>query len=129
MSKLFVGGLAWHTDDQTLRQKFEEFGIVEEAVVVKDRDTGRSRGFGFVRFRDENDAGTAMSAMNNTEFDGRVIRVDRASSRVGQGGGPSGGQYQGGAGGWSGNYAQQGQGQQGGYGYAAGGFSGSGTGF
>jgi len=50
MSKLFIGGLAWHTDDTVLRQKFTEFGTVEEAVVVKDRDTGRSRGFGFVRF-------------------------------------------------------------------------------
>ncbi|EPS42954.1 hypothetical protein H072_3029 [Dactylellina haptotyla CBS 200.50] len=104
MSKLFVGGLAWHTDDDTLRAKFEEFGPVEEAVVVKDRDTGRSRGFGFVRFTNENDATNAMNAMNNTEFDGRVIRVDKASSKGqgGGGGGQSSGSYGGGsgAGGW-----------------------------
>jgi hypothetical protein len=69
MSKLFIGGLAWHTEETTLRQKFEEFGPVEEAVVVKDRDTGRSRGFGFVRYTQENDAQQAIAAMNNVEYD------------------------------------------------------------
>lgn len=125
MSKLFVGGLAWHTDDQTLRQKFEEFGPVEEAVVVKDRDTGRSRGFGFVRFTNEADATNAMGAMNNTEFDGRVIRVDKASSKVGQGGGQAAMQYggSGGPGGWGGGYPQQGQQ---GYGYSGAGYGGTG---
>ncbi|PMD52083.1 RNA-binding domain-containing protein [Hyaloscypha bicolor E] len=101
MSKLFIGGLAWHTDENALRQKFEEFGAVEEAVsysriclsqheitltlviqvVVKDRDTGRSRGFGFVRYTQEADAEAAITAMNNIEFDGRTIRVDKASER------------------------------------------------
>ncbi|EKG22234.1 hypothetical protein MPH_00413 [Macrophomina phaseolina MS6] len=117
MSKLFIGGLAWHTDDATLRQKFEEFGQVEEAVVVKDRDTGRSRGFGFVRFTQESDAEAAIQAMNNVEFDGRTIRVDKASDRSGGGGGggfrggygaPRGGGYGGGYGGF------QGQGRGGG---------------
>ncbi|OAL55706.1 hypothetical protein IQ07DRAFT_583151, partial [Pyrenochaeta sp. DS3sAY3a] len=60
-------GLAWHTDDQALRQKFEEFGQVEEAVVVKDRDTGRSRGFGFVRYANDSEADAAMQGMNNEE--------------------------------------------------------------
>ncbi|KFG87564.1 hypothetical protein MANI_025397 [Metarhizium anisopliae] len=69
MSKLFIGGLAWHTEEATLRQKFEEFGAVEEAVVVKDRDTGRSRGFGFVRYTQENDAQNAIAAMNNVEYE------------------------------------------------------------
>jgi RNA recognition motif-containing protein len=68
MSKLFIGGLAWHTDDTTLRSKFEEFGQVEEAIVVKDRDTGRSRGFGFVRFSQETEADAAIAAMNNVEY-------------------------------------------------------------
>ncbi|ORY08206.1 hypothetical protein BCR34DRAFT_570062 [Clohesyomyces aquaticus] len=106
MSKLFVGGLAWHTDDTTLRQKFEEFGQVEEAVVVKDRDTGRSRGFGFVRFSQESEADAAMQGMNNVEFDGRMVRVDKASDRAsggggggGFGGGRGGGGYGGGGGG------------------------------
>ena len=62
-----TSGLAWHTDDTTLRTKFEEFGQVEEAVVVKDRDTGRSRGFGFVRFSSEAEADTAVQNMNNVE--------------------------------------------------------------
>jgi hypothetical protein len=91
MSKLFIGGLAWHTEEGTLRQKFEEFGVVEEAVVVKDRDTGRSRGFGFVRYTNEDDAQKAITAMNNIEFDGRTIRVDKASDTGPRGGGRGGG--------------------------------------
>ncbi|KAE8308751.1 hypothetical protein BDV41DRAFT_550434 [Aspergillus transmontanensis] len=67
MSKLFVGGLAWHTTDESLRSGFEQFGTVEEAIVVKDRDTGRSRGFGFVRFSQEADADKAVENMNNVE--------------------------------------------------------------
>lgn len=94
MSKLFIGGLAWHTEEATLRQKFEEFGPVEEAVVVKDRDTGRSRGFGFVRYTQEGDAQKAIATMNNVEFDGRTIRVDKASDN-----GPRGGFGRGGGGG------------------------------
>jgi len=90
MSKLFIGGLAWHTDDQTLRSKFEEFGQVQEAIVVKDRDTGRSRGFGFVRFSQDSEADNAIQNMNNIEFDGRTIRVDKASERTGGAGGGGG---------------------------------------
>ncbi|KAK4158174.1 glycine-rich RNA-binding protein 4 [Chaetomidium leptoderma] len=109
MAKLFIGGLAWHTEEMTLRQKFEEFGAVDEAVVVKDRDTGRSRGFGFVRFSNEENAQNAISAMNNVEFDGRQIRVDKASDNGprggggGRGGGHTGyGRGGGGGGGYSG---------------------------
>ncbi|GJC99642.1 RNA recognition domain-containing protein [Colletotrichum higginsianum] len=100
MSKLFIGGLAWHTEEGTLRQKFEEFGAVEEAVVVKDRDTGRSRGFGFVRYTQDGDAQKAIAAMNNVEFDGRTIRVDKASDNGPRGGG--GGGFRGGGGGFGG---------------------------
>ncbi|KAF4594642.1 hypothetical protein GQ602_000255 [Ophiocordyceps camponoti-floridani] len=102
MSKLFIGGLAWHTEETTLRQKFEEYGHVEEAVVVKDRDTGRSRGFGFVRYTQEDHAQNAIAAMNNVEFDGRMIRVDKASDngpRGGYGGRGNGAAY-GGRGGY-----------------------------
>uniref|UniRef100_A0A8H7TL48 RRM domain-containing protein n=1 Tax=Bionectria ochroleuca TaxID=29856 RepID=A0A8H7TL48_BIOOC len=103
MSKLFIGGLAWHTEEATLRQKFEEFGPVEEAVVVKDRDTGRSRGFGFVRYSQEPDAQKAIDAMNNVEFDGRTIRVDKASDN-----GPRGGGFGGRGGFGRGGYPQAG---------------------
>lgn len=131
MSKLFIGGLAWHTDENALRQKFEEFGVVEEAVVVKDRDTGRSRGFGFVRFGQEADAEAAINAMNNIEFDGRTIRVDKASERGsggggGFGGGRGGGGYGGGRGGGGyggGGYGDR-QGGGGGYGGNQGGYGG-----
>ncbi|KAM7194344.1 glycine-rich RNA-binding protein 4 [Rhypophila sp. PSN 637] len=106
MSKLFIGGLAWHTEEATLREKFEEFGAVEEAVVVKDRDTGRSRGFGFVRYTNDEDAQKAISSMNNIEFDGRTIRVDKASDN-----GPRGGGRGGGSGGFGrGGYGGHGQG-------------------
>ncbi|KAH7399268.1 hypothetical protein BKA66DRAFT_159823 [Pyrenochaeta sp. MPI-SDFR-AT-0127] len=123
MSKLFIGGLAWHTDDTALRQKFEEFGQVEEAVVVKDRDTGRSRGFGFVRYANDAEADAAMQALNNEEFDGRRIRVDKASDRAG-GGAPRGGGYGGGGGGYRGGYG----GGQGGYGGGGRGYGGQGQG-
>jgi len=138
MSKVFIGGLAWHTDDVTLRSKFEEFGNVEEAVVVKDRDTGRSRGFGFVRFSQDAEAENAIQAMNNVEFDGRTIRVDRAADKsssrgpgggfVGRGGynqGDMGGQGYGSGGGYQSHYGQRNQGyggQGGGYGGHQGGY-------
>jgi len=134
MSKLFIGGLAWHTDDGALRAKFEEFGQVEEAIVVKDRDTGRSRGFGFVRYTQDADADTAINAMNNVEFDGRTIRVDKASERGGgggfsRGGGGGGGSY-GGRGGGGGGYGGGGGGYQGGGGgYGGGAPSGGGQGY
>jgi len=128
MSKLFIGGLAWHTDDGALRAKFEEFGQVEEAVVVKDRDTGRSRGFGFVKFSSETDADAAIAAMNNVEFDGRTIRVDKASERGSSGGG-FGGQRGGGGGGGYNNDRRGGYGgQQGGSSYGGGGYESGGRG-
>ncbi|KAJ5592509.1 Nucleotide-binding alpha-beta plait [Penicillium hordei] len=81
MSKLFVHGLSWHTSDDTLREGFQQFGEIQEAIVVKDRATLRSRGFGFVRFATDAEADAALEAMNNQEFDGRVIRVDKAFDR------------------------------------------------
>lgn len=134
MSKLFIGGLAWHTDENALRQKFEEFGTVEEAVVVKDRDTGRSRGFGFVRYGQEAEAEAAITAMNNIEFDGRTIRVDKASERGsgggggGFGGGRGGGGYGGGRGGGGYGGGGYGGGDRGGYSGGGGGGYGGGQG-
>jgi len=79
--KLFVGGLAWATDDESLSRAFEEHGTVEEAKVICDRDTGRSRGFGFVTFQSEEDARSAKDAMDGQEMDGRQLRVDFANDK------------------------------------------------
>ncbi|KAK3206711.1 hypothetical protein Dsin_020757 [Dipteronia sinensis] len=78
-SKLFVGGLSYTTDDHSLKEAFPSFGEVVEARIVSDRDTGRSRGFGFVNFSSEDSAQTAMSAMDGQELNGRSIRVNFAN--------------------------------------------------
>ena len=79
--KLFVGSLSWNTTDEGLLQAFEAFGEVTEAKVITDRETGRSRGFGFVTFVEGEAADTAISAMDGTELDGRTIRVNEAHDR------------------------------------------------
>ncbi len=89
-NKLFVGGLSWGTSDQGLREAFEAFGEVVEAKVISDRETGRSRGFGFVTFTEDADAAKAVEKMDGTELDGRTVRVNEAMDK-GQGGGGGGG--------------------------------------
>jgi RNA recognition motif-containing protein len=89
--KLFVGGLAWATSSESLQNAFEKFGPVREAKVILDRDTGRSRGFGFVTFEEGGDGDTAMQAMDGAELDGRRIRVNEAEDRGRRGGGGGGG--------------------------------------
>ncbi len=79
--KLYVGNLSWNTTTQGLREAFEAFGEVEDAVVVTDRDSGRSRGFGFVTFADDEAADTAAAALNGTDLDGRTIKVNEARAR------------------------------------------------
>ena len=74
--KLFVGSLSWNTTDEGLRRAFEKFGEVLEAKVIKDRETDRSRGFGFVSFANPKDAMDAMAAMDGQELDGRTIKVN-----------------------------------------------------
>jgi len=96
--KLFIGGLSRNTDDDSLRGRFEEFGSITDAIVIKDRESGRSRGFGFVTFANESDADAAIQNMNNTEFDGRTIRVDKAGERPEGGSGGFRGPRSGGAG-------------------------------
>ncbi|CAI7672826.1 hypothetical protein N7533_001915 [Penicillium manginii] len=81
MSKLFVGGLAWATTDDSLREGFSQFGQVVEAIVIKDRETQRSRGFGFVKFASDEEATVALEQMNGQEFEGRTLRIDKASER------------------------------------------------
>lgn len=88
-NKLFVGGLSYSTTDDGLRQGFERFGSLTEAKVITDRDTGRSRGFGFVTYEASESARSALSEMNGTELDGRTIRVSEAEDR-GDRGGPRG---------------------------------------
>jgi cold-inducible RNA-binding protein len=128
--KLFVGGLAWATSDESLRAAFEAFGPVSDAKVILDRETGRSRGFGFVSFDDDNAATEALQSMNGASLDGRTIRVDEATERSGGGGGGRGGGRggggRGGGGGWGGGGGGGGYG--GGYGGGGGGRGGGGGG-
>lgn len=97
--KLFVGGLSWGTTDEGLEQAFSRFGEIVEAKVITDRETGRSRGFGFVTYTDEAAAEAAIAEMNNTQLDGRTIRVNAADN---QGRRPQGGPRSGGRGGYGG---------------------------
>jgi len=77
-TKLFVGSLPWAIDDQGLEDLFKEFGAVASAKVIMDRETGRSKGFGFVEFDDDNAAKAAMDKLNNTDLQGRTIVVSEA---------------------------------------------------
>jgi cold-inducible RNA-binding protein len=116
--KLFVGGLSWDTDTQGLRGAFERFGDLEDAVVITDRDTGRSRGFGFVTFSESGPAKTAVDEMNGTELDGRQLTVNEARERAprsfGGGGGGGGGGGRGGRNGGGGGGGRGGRGGGGG---------------
>lgn len=80
-SRLFVGGLAWRVTTEQLRAKFEEIGPVNDAVVVLDRDTGDSRGFGFVTMADRKDASEAIRKLNGIDLDGRTLVVRQATER------------------------------------------------
>jgi len=79
--KLFVGGLSWGTDDNGLREAFAVHGEVIDAKVINDRDTGRSRGFGFVTFAEAADADAAIQAMDGSTLDERTLRVNEAHAR------------------------------------------------
>ncbi|XP_030015552.1 cold inducible RNA binding protein a isoform X3 [Sphaeramia orbicularis] len=85
--KLFIGGLSFDTTEESLAAAFGKYGTIEKVDVIKDRETGRSRGFGFVKYDNPEDARDAMDAMNGKSLDGRHIRVDEA----GKGGRPRGG--------------------------------------
>lgn len=79
--KLFVGGLSFTTTNESLRQAFARHGTVQSAMVMTDRETQRSRGFGFVEMATAEEAESAINALNGTVLDGRTIRVDRATPR------------------------------------------------
>jgi len=81
MKSIFVGNLAWSVTDEDLQNKFSEFGTVSSVRIVKDKYSGKSRGFGFVDMEDA-DAETAIARMNGFSWDGRDLTVNEARSRV-----------------------------------------------
>ncbi|MEW5306769.1 MAG: hypothetical protein WDW36_009210 [Sanguina aurantia] len=134
--KLYVGNLSWDTRAEDLYEYFAQFGTVQDAFVANDRETGRSRGFGFVTLG-EQEAAAAISKADGAELHGRNIRVNEAAPvgdrppRGGGGGGGRGGGYGGGGGyqGGGGGYSGGGGGYQGGRGGGGGYNSGGGGGY
>jgi len=99
---IYVANLSWATGDEELKELFQPFGNIDRAVVIKDRETERSRGFGFVEMSDDEEAQKAIAELNGKEFDGRPLKVNEArpredSPRGGNRGGGNRG-YQGGGG-------------------------------
>ena len=109
-SKLYVGNLSYNTTSSDLEQLFGQHGTVQSAEVIQDRDTGRSKGFGFVQMGSDQEAQAAISALNGQEVDGRNLTVNEAKPREdrprggGGGGGGRGGYGGGGGGGGRGGY-------------------------
>lgn len=118
---LYVGNLSYNTTSDDLRDAFAQYGDVTSAQVVMDRDTGRSRGFGFVEMADGADE--AIEALNGADLQGRTITVNEAKPREERrgGGGGGGGGYRGGGGGGGGRGGSRGGGDRGGYGGGGGG--------
>jgi len=94
--RLYVGNLSFSTTEETLQAEFGAHGHVDEVAVITDRDTGRPRGFAFVTMNNDNEARTAIEALNGTELDGRTITVNEARPKTETGGR---GGYRGGGGG------------------------------
>ena len=117
-TRLYVGNLNFRTTGDELREVFAQAGEVENATVVEDRDTGRSRGFGFVEMATSEGAAEAIEKFNGKEFQGRALTVNEARPRTDRGGG--GGGY-GGGGGRGGGGGYGGGGDRGGRGYGGGG--------
>jgi RNA recognition motif-containing protein len=127
--KLYVGNLAFQTSSNDLQQLFAQAGTVESASVVEDRDTGRSRGFGFVEMASKEEGEAAISQFNGKEFNGRNLTVNEARPREdrgnrGGGGGGGRGGYGGGGGGGRGGYGGGGGRGGGGGGGGRGGYGG-----
>jgi RNA recognition motif-containing protein len=120
--KLYVGNLSFQTSNDELHELFATVGTVESANVVEDRDTGRSRGFGFVEMASQGEGEAAIEQLNGKEVNGRELKVNEARPRENRGGGGGGG-YGGGGGGRGGN-----RGGGGGYGGGGGGNRGGGGG-
>lgn len=122
-TKLYVGNLTYSTTNDMLEQLFGQHGSVRSAQVVMDRDTGRSKGFGFVEMADEDGAKAAIAALNGSDVGGRQLTVNEARPREDRGGG---GGYGGGGGGrrGGGGYGGGGGSYGGGGGYGGGGYGG-----
>lgn len=114
MKKLYVGNLPFNTDDSSLRQLFEAKGAVSSAQVVIDRETGRSRGFGFVEMSNDAEATAAVESLNGQQFGGRALVVNEARPKTEGGGGGRGG-FGGGRGGGGGGFRGGGGGGRGGW--------------
>ena len=102
-NKLYVGNLSFRVTSEDLQEHFAAAGAVESANVVYDRETGRSRGFGFVEMADDEAANAAIAQFNGQEYDGRNMVVNEARPREERGGG-GGGNHRGGRGGGGGGY-------------------------
>ena len=102
--KLYVGNLTYGVTDSQLEQLFAPHGTVQSAQVIMDRDTGRSKGFGFVEMGSDQEAKAAIAALNGKEVDGRALTVNEAKPREDRGGGGGGRGYGGGRGGSGGGY-------------------------
>ena len=100
--KLYVGNLSFRTSSEELSELFAQAGTVESASVVEDRDTGRSRGFGFVEMSSREEAEAAINQFNGKEINGRVLTVNEAKPRENRGGGFGGGNRNGGRRGFGG---------------------------
>lgn len=97
--KIYVGNMSFDTEESDLRKAFEEHGSVDSVAIITDRDTGRSKGFGFVEMSDDTQAQTAIDSMNDKEFMGRTLKVNKARPRNdSRGGGGGGGGGRGGGG-------------------------------
>ncbi|XP_030220538.1 cold inducible RNA binding protein a isoform X3 [Gadus morhua] len=105
--KLFIGGLSFDTNEESLMAAFAKYGNIAKVDVIRDKDTGRSRGFGFVKFDNADEAKDALEGMNGKSLDGRSIRVDEAGrGRSGGSRGGSRGNF-GGGGGGGGGYGER----------------------
>lgn len=114
--RIYVGNLPYSVDSQQLGELFSEYGQVEEAIVVTDRDTGQSKGFGFVQMSVDAEALNAVAQLNGTQMGNRTLRVNEAQPRTDrQGGGGGGGRYSGRGGGGYGGGGYGGGGYGGGY--------------
>ena len=111
--KLYCGNLSYNTSSSDLEQLFSEFGRVQSAEVIMDRDTGRSKGFGFVEMSTDAEAQAAIEGLNLKEHDGRALAVNEARPREERRGGGGGGGGRGGRGGYGGGGG--GGGRRGGY--------------